>query len=80
VEYLVKPDELEGQTLKLANGWRISLHPLSVSEDWCKCRSEGIHTQVLCLNSSVYLLLGTEDKDEAVSAFIEKRKPVFKDK
>ncbi len=81
VEYLVKPEELDERAIKLAK--KIANMPPSA----VRFAKKGI--QVASENSTMAGLLfeqaqstycfGSEDLKEAVNAFIEKRKPVFKD-
>lgn len=82
VEYLVKPEELEGQTIKLAKRMA-GLPPaaLRFGKTGVNVAAEGNTYAALMFEQaqSIYCF-GTEDKGEAVTAFIEKRKPVFKDK
>ena len=82
VEYLVKPEELEGKAIQLAK--RISNLPPSAVRfgKWgVNVAAEGNTFAGLMFEQaqSTYCF-STEDKQEAVNAFIEKRKPVFNDK
>ena len=82
VEYLVKPEELQGQATRLAK--RIAGLPPSVVRfgKWgVNVAAEGNTYAALMFEQaqSIYCF-GTEDKEEAVKAFIEKRKGVFNDK
>lgn len=82
VEYLVKPEELESQSLRLAK--RISNLPPSAVRfgKWgVNVAAEGnTYAGLMFEQAQSIYCFGTEDKEEAVNAFIEKRKPVFKDK
>lgn len=82
VEYLVKPEELEGQTIKLAKRMA-NLPPsaLRFGKIGVNVAAEGNTYAALMFEQaqSIYCF-GTDDKDEAVTAFIEKRKPVFNDR
>ncbi|HOP65003.1 MAG TPA: enoyl-CoA hydratase/isomerase family protein [Spirochaetota bacterium] len=82
VEYLVKPDELQGMATRLAK--RMAGLPPSA----LRFGKIGVNIAAECNTyaalmfeqaQSIYCF-GTEDKDEAVKAFIEKRKGNFKDK
>jgi len=82
VEYLVKPEELDGKALQLAK--RISnLPPVAIrfGKMGVNVAAEGNTYAALMFEQaqSIYCF-STEDKNEAVDAFIEKRKPVFYDK
>ena len=82
VEYLVKPEELEGKAMQLAK--RIAnLPPAAVRfGKWgVNVAAEGNTYAGLMFEQaqSIYCFSST-DKQEAVEAFIEKRKPVFNDK
>lgn len=82
IEYLVKPDELEGKAIQLAK--RISnLPPAAVRfGKWgVNVAAEGNTYAALMFEQaqSIYCF-SSEDKQEAVNAFIEKRKPVYNDK
>lgn len=82
VEYLVKPEELEGQTMKLAKRMA-NLPPsaLRFGKIGVNIAAEGnTYAGLMFEQAQSIYCFGTEDKDEAVSAFIEKRKPEFKDK
>jgi len=82
VEYLVKPEELEGKALQLAK--RICNLPPSAIRfgKWgVNVAAEGnTYAGLMFEQAQSTYCFSTEDKDEAVNAFIEKRKPVFKDK
>jgi len=82
VEYLVKPDELQGTAAKLAKRMA-GLPPsaLRFGKIGVNIAAEGNTYAALMFEQaqSIYCF-GTEDKDEAVKAFIEKRKGDFKDK
>lgn len=81
-EYLVKPEELEGKATQLAK--RISNLPPSAIRfgKWgVNVAAEGnTYAGLMFEQAQSIYCFGTEDKEEAVNAFIEKRKPVFKDK
>jgi enoyl-CoA hydratase len=82
VEYLVKPEELDGKAIQLAK--RISnLPPVAIrfGKMGVNVAAEGNTYAALMFEQaqSIYCF-STEDKNEAVDAFIEKRKPVFYDK
>ena len=82
VEYLVKPEELEGKAIQLAK--RISNLPPSAvrfGKIGVNVAAEGNTYAALMFEQaqSIYCF-STEDKNEAVAAFIEKRKPVYHDK
>ena len=82
VEYLVKPEELDGKAIQLAK--RISNLPPSAvrfSKMGINVAAEGNTYAALMFEQaqSIYCF-STEDKNEAVDAFLEKRKPVFHDK
>ena len=82
VEYLVKPEELGGQTMKLAKRMA-NLPPsaLRFGKIGVNVAAEGnTYAGLMFEQAQSIYCFGTEDKDEAVSAFIEKRKPEFKDK
>ena len=82
VNHVVPLDQLEAKTLEIAN--RIAEKgPISVSlaKEAVKIASrsnldEGLRREV----DLFALCFSTEDKDEGVNAFLEKRKPVFKGK
>lgn len=82
VEYLVKPDELEAQTRRIAK--RIAGLPPSALRfgKWgANVAAEGnTYAGLMFEQAQSIYCFGTEDKEEAVAAFIEKRKPLFKDK
>ncbi len=82
VEYLVKPEELDGKATQLAK--RMSNLPPSAIRfgKWgVNVAAEGnTYASLMFEQAQSIYCFGTEDKDEAVSAFIEKRKPVYKDK
>lgn len=82
VEYLVKPEELEGKALQLAK--RISNLPPSAIRfgKWgVNVAAEGnTYAGLMFEQAQSTYCFSTEDKTEAVNAFIEKRKPVFNDK
>jgi enoyl-CoA hydratase len=82
VEYLVKPEELEGKAAQLAK--RMSNLPPSAIRfgKWgVNVAAEGnTYAGLMFEQAQSIYCFGTEDKDEAVNAFIEKRKPVYKDK
>jgi enoyl-CoA hydratase len=79
VNHVVPPDQLEAKTMEIAN--RIAEKgPISVSlaKEAIKIASrsnldEGLRREV----DLFALCFSTADKDEGVSAFLEKRKPVF---
>ena len=82
VEYLVKPEELEGKSIQLAK--RISNlppHAIRFGKMGVNVAAEGNTYAALMFEQaqSIYSF-STEDKNEAVASFIEKRKPVFHDK
>jgi enoyl-CoA hydratase len=82
VNHVVPADQLQAKTLEVAN--RIadkSPVALRLAKDAVKTASrsnldEGLRREV----DLFALCFSTEDKDEGVSAFLEKRKPVFKGK
>jgi len=82
VNHVVPPDQLEAKTMDIAN--RIAEKgPVSVAlaKEAIKIASrsnldEGLRREVDLFS----LCFSTEDKDEGVNAFLEKRKPVFKGK
>jgi enoyl-CoA hydratase len=82
VNHVVPLDQLEARTMEVAN--RIAEKgpiALSLAKEAVKIASrsnldEGLRREV----DLFALLFSTEDKDEGVSAFLEKRKPVFKGK
>ena len=82
VNHVVPLAELEARTLEIAN--RIAEKgpiALSLAKEAIKIASrsnldEGLRREV----DLFALLFSTEDKDEGVSAFLEKRKPIFKGK
>jgi len=82
VNHVVPVDQLQAKTLEVAN--RIadkSPVALRLAKDAVKTASrsnldEGLRREV----DLFALCFSTEDKDEGVSAFLEKRKPVFKGK
>jgi len=82
VEYLVKPEELAGKAQQLAR--RITNLPPSAVRfaKWgINVAAEGnTYTGLMFEQAQSMYCFGTEDKDEAVNAFIEKRQPVYKDK
>ncbi len=82
VEYLVKPEELDGKAIQLAK--RMSNLPPSAIRfgKWgVNVAAEGnTYASLMFEQAQSIYCFGTEDKDEAVNAFIEKRKPVYKDK
>lgn len=82
VEYLVKPEELQGQATRLAK--RIAGMPPAAERfgKWgVNVAAEGNTYAALMFEQaqSIYCF-SSEDKEEAVKAFIEKRKGVFHDK
>ncbi len=82
VQYLVKPEELESQALRLAK--RISgLPPAGVRfGKWgINVADEGnTYASLMFEQAQSIYCFSTEDKQEAVTAFIEKRKGTFNDK
>jgi len=82
VEYLVKPADLEKKAIQLAE--RISSMPPSAVRfgKWgVNVAAEGnTYAGLMFEQAQSTYCFGTDDKDEAVSAFIEKRKSIFKDK
>jgi enoyl-CoA hydratase len=82
VNHVVPLDQLEAKTMEIAN--RIADKgpiALSMAKEAVKIASrsnldEGLRREV----DLFALLFSTEDKDEGVAAFLEKRKPVFKGK
>ena len=82
VNHVVPADQLKTKTLEIAN--RIADKgpiALQLAKDAVKLASrsnldEGLRREV----DLFALCFSTEDKDEGVSAFLEKRKPVFKGK
>ncbi len=82
VEYLVKPEELESKTLQLAK--RVAnLSPSAIRfAKWgINVAAEGnTYASLMFEQAQSIYCFGTEDKQESVNAFIEKRKPVFNDK
>ncbi len=82
VNHVVPPDQLEAKTMEIAN--RIadkSPIALQLAKEAVKLASrsnldEGLRREV----DLFALCFSTEDKNEGVSAFLEKRKPVFKGK
>jgi enoyl-CoA hydratase len=80
VNHVVPPDQLEAKTMELANSIA-EKGPLAVrfAKEAVKIASrsnldEGLRREV----DLFALCFATEDKDEGVAAFLEKRKPVFK--
>jgi enoyl-CoA hydratase len=82
VEYLVKPEELDDTVMKLAKRM-VNLPPsaLRFGKWGVNVAAEGNTYAALMFEQaqSIYCF-GTTDKEEAVNAFIEKRKPVYNDK
>lgn len=81
VDQLYDPESLLDNTLQYAEELKeLPRHSLAVVK---KCINEGLEMQLensLALEmKSFEILLNTEDMKEGVSAFLEKRKPVFKD-
>lgn len=82
VEYLVKPEELEAKAAKLA-GRIAALPPSGVrfGKLGVNVAAEGnTYAGLMFEQAQSIYCFGTEDKEEAVNAFIEKRKGVFNDK
>ena len=82
VNHVVPPDQLEAKTMELANSIA-EKGPIAVrlAKEAVKIASrsnldEGLRREV----DLFALCFSTEDKDEGVKAFLEKRKPVFKGK
>jgi enoyl-CoA hydratase len=82
VNHVVPPDQLEAKTMELANSLA-EKGPIAVrlAKEAVKVASrsnldEGLRREV----DLFALCFATEDKDEGVNAFLEKRKPVFKGK
>lgn len=82
VNHVVPPDQLEAKTMELANSIA-EKGPIAVrlAKEAVKIASrsnldEGLRREV----DLFALCFATEDKDEGVNAFLEKRKPVFKGK
>jgi enoyl-CoA hydratase len=82
VNHVVPPDQLEAKTMELANSIA-DKGPIAVrlAKEAVKIASrsnldEGLRREV----DLFALCFATEDKDEGVNAFLEKRKPVFKGK
>ena len=82
VNHVVPPDQLEAKTMELANAIA-EKGPIAVrlAKEAVKIASrsnldEGLRREV----DLFALCFATEDKDEGVAAFLEKRKPVFKGK
>jgi enoyl-CoA hydratase len=82
VNHVVPPDQLEAKTIELANTIA-EKGPIAVrlAKEAVKIASrsnldEGLRREV----DLFALCFATEDKDEGVNAFLEKRKPVFKGK
>ena len=82
VNHVVPPDQLEAKTMELANSIADKA-PIAVrlAKEAVKIASrsnldEGLRREV----DLFALCFATEDKDEGVAAFLEKRKPVFKGK
>jgi enoyl-CoA hydratase len=82
VNYVYAPEELETKTMELANKIaEKSPIALQMSKEAVKLASrsnldEGLRREV----DLFAICFSTEDKEEGVSAFLEKRKPVFKGK
>ncbi|MGY8812798.1 MAG: crotonase/enoyl-CoA hydratase family protein [Pseudomonadales bacterium] len=82
VEQLCEPEELEAQALALAD--RIAVNPGHASRLCKRLLREGQHMRLdsLLELSAAYQSLAhhTEDHQEAVAAFIDKRTPEYKDR
>ena len=82
IEYLVKPEELDVQAVKLAK--RIANLPPSgirFGKLGVNVAAEGnTYAGLMFEQAQSIYCFGTEDKEEAVNAFIEKRKGVFNDR
>ena len=80
VNHVVPPDQLEAKTMELAN--RIaekSPVALSLAKEAVKLASRSTLDEGLRREVDLFALcFSTEDKDEGVSAFLEKRKPAWK--
>ncbi len=81
VEYLVKPEELDERLMKLAK--RISNMPPAAVRFGKKgvnlAHENSTYAGLLFEQAQSTYCFGSEDLAEAVNAFIEKRKPVYKD-
>lgn len=82
VNYVYAPEELEAKTMELAN--RIaekSPIALQMSKEAVKLASRSNLDEGLRREIDLFAIcFSTEDKEEGVSAFLEKRQPVFKGK
>lgn len=82
VNHVVPADQLEAKTLEIAN--RIadkSPIALQLAKEAVKIASKSSLDEGLRREVDLFALcFSTEDKDEGVSAFLEKRKPAFKGK
>jgi enoyl-CoA hydratase len=82
VNHVVPADQLEAKTMELANSIA-EKGPIAVSlaKEAVKIASRSTLDEGLRREVDLFALcFATEDKDEGVSAFLEKRKPVFKGK
>ena len=80
VDFVVKPEELEEFTMKLANKIaEMSPLTLKIAKEAVRAASNLSLKEGLELESRLFALtFSTEDKEEGVSAFLGKRKPEFK--
>ena len=82
VNHVVPADQLEAKTMELANSIA-DKGPIAVrlAKEAVKIASRSSLDEGLRREVDLFALcFGTEDKDEGVNAFLEKRKPVFKGK
>jgi enoyl-CoA hydratase len=82
VNHVVPPDQLEAKTMEIANRIAekgpiaVRLAKEAVKLAWRANLDEGLRREI----DLFALCFSTEDKDEGVKAFLEKRKPAFKGK
>ncbi len=80
VDFVVKPEELDEFTMNLANKIaKMSPLTLKIAKEAVKAAANLSLKEGLELESRLFALtFSTEDKEEGVAAFLEKRKPEFK--